>query len=136
MITSRNLSGVSLFIICFGKLNISEKTKGTRRSLKVYVVRLSTDRRCSQSDRSGLCSSEIQWEVVSVTLVHHFHTKTSTVQNVCPSVEDMTLVVHDGLVEVESVEVERHRGNTKCGEPDANNRPCSKEEVQGTGVVE
>ena len=73
---------------------------------------------------------------MSITLVHDFHTETSAVQNVCPSVQDMTLVILDRLVEVETVQVERHRGDTKCGEPDANNRPCSKEEVQGTGVVE
>ena len=73
---------------------------------------------------------------MSVTLVHNFHTQTSTVEHICPSVKDMSLVVLDRLVEVETVEVERHRGDTKCGEPDANNRPSSKEEVQGTGVVE
>ena len=75
-------------------------------------------------------------EVVSITLVHNFHTQTSAVENVCPSVEHTTLTIDDGLVEVETVQVERHRGNTKCGEPDTNNRPSSKEEVQGTGVVE
>ena len=68
--------------------------------------------------------------------MHNFHTQTCTVQHVCPSVEDTSLVVLDGLVEVETVEVERHRGNTKCGEPDTDNRPCCEEEVQRTGVVE
>ena len=86
--------------------------------------------------RSGLSSSKVEWEVVSITLVHNFHTQTSAVENVCPGVEHTTLTIDDGLVEVETVQVERHRGDTKCGEPDANNRPCSKEEVQGTGVVE
>ena len=32
------------------------------------------------------------------------------------------MAIEDGLVEVETVQVERHRGNTKCGEPDANKR--------------
>ena len=73
---------------------------------------------------------------MSVALVHNFHTQTSTVEYVCPGVEHTTLTIDDGLVEVETVQVECHRGNTKCGEPHANNRPCSKEEVQGTGVVE
>ena len=77
-----------------------------------------------------------QWEVVCVTLMHNFHAQTSAVEYVCPGVEHTTLTIDDGLVEVETVQVERHRGNTKCGEPDANNRPSSKEEVQGTGVVE
>ena len=66
-------------------------------------------------------SHEVEREVVSITLVHNFHTQTSAVENVCPGVEhDPT--IDDGLVEVETVQVERHRGNTKCGEPDANNR--------------
>ena len=73
---------------------------------------------------------------MSVTLVHDFHTQTSTVKNVCPSVQDTTLTIKDGLVEVETVQVECHRGNTKCGEPDTNNRPCCEEEVQRAGVVE
>ena len=78
---------------------------------------------------------EVEREVVSITLVHNFHTQTSAVENVCPGVEHTTLTIDDGLVEVETVQVECHRGNTKCGEPDANNRPSSKEEVQRTGVV-
>ena len=73
---------------------------------------------------------------MSVALVHNFHTQTSAVENVCPGVEHTTLTIDDGLVEVEAVQVERHRGNTKSGEPDANNRPCCEEEVQRAGVVE
>ena len=73
---------------------------------------------------------------MSVTLVHNFHTQTSAVENVCPGVEHTTLTIDDGLVEIETVQVERHRGDTQSGEPDADNRPSSKEEVQGTGVVE
>ena len=71
---------------------------------------------------------------MSITLVHDFHTETSAVQNVCPSVKDMTLVILDRLVEVETVQVERHRGDTKCGEPDANNRHAAKK--CKNGVVE
>ena len=73
---------------------------------------------------------------MSVALVHHFHTKTSTVQHISPGVQHTILRIDDGLVEVETVQVERHRGHTQSGEPDANNWPSSKEEVQGTGVVE
>ena len=73
---------------------------------------------------------------MSVTLVHNFHAQTSTVKNVCPSVEDTTLTINDGLVEVETVQVECHGANTKSSEPDTHDRPCSKEEVQGAGVVE
>ena len=67
---------------------------------------------------------------MSITLVHDFHTQTCTVQNVCPSVEDVSLVILDGLIEVESVKVECHGANTKSSEPDADNRPRSEEEVQ------
>jgi len=73
---------------------------------------------------------------MSISFVHYFHPKTSTVKNISPGVQDMTLVVHDGLVEVETVQVECHGANTKCSEPDADDRPCCEEEVQRTGVVE
>ena len=96
----------------------------------------STDCRCSESNRSAFSSSKVEREVVSVTLVHNFHAKTSTVQNICPGVQDFALTIHDGLVEVETVEVECHGANTKSSEPDTDNRPCCEEEVQRTGVVE
>ena len=72
---------------------------------------------------------------MSVALVHDFHTQTSAVEYISPGVQDFALTIHDGLVEVETVQVERHRGNTQSGEPDTNNRPCCQEEVQRTGVV-
>ena len=108
--------------------------KETRRSLSCYSVFLtnSTNGWCGECNRSRLSSSKIQWEIVCVSLVHYFHSKTGTVQYVCPCVEHTTLTIKDGLVEVETVQVECHRGYTKCGEPDTNNGPCSKEEVQGT----
>ena len=68
--------------------------------------------------------------------MHDFHTQTSAVEYVCPGVEHTTLRVNDRLVEVETVQVECHGGNTQSGEPDADNRPCCEEEVQRTGVVE
>ena len=73
---------------------------------------------------------------MSITLVHDFHAQTSTVQNICPGVQDFALTIHNGLIEVETVEVECHGGDTKCSEPDTYNRPCCEEEVQRAGVVE
>ena len=73
---------------------------------------------------------------MSITLVHNFHTQTCTVQHISPGVQDFALTVHDGLVEVETVEVECHGANAQGGEPDTDNRPCCEEEVQRTGVVE
>ena len=73
---------------------------------------------------------------MSVTLVHHFHTQTSTVEHICPGVDHFALGLNNRLVEVETVEVECHGGHTQSGKPDTHDRPCSKEEVQGAGVVE
>ena len=73
---------------------------------------------------------------MSITLVHNFHTQTSAVENVCPSVEHTTLTIDDGLVEAETVQVECHGANAQGGEPETDNRPCCEEEVQRTGVVE
>ena len=65
-----------------------------------------------------------------ISFVHHLHAQTSSIQNVSPSVKDVTLVVLDRLVEVKPVEIEGHRGNTKSGELDTDNRPCCQEEVE------
>ena len=73
---------------------------------------------------------------MSITLMHYFHTQVSSVKNVCPGVQDTTLTIKDGLVEVEAVQVERHGGHTQCSEPDANYWPCSQEEVKTSRVVE
>jgi len=73
---------------------------------------------------------------VSITLVHHFHPQVGTVQHICPSAHHTTLRIDDGLVEVETVQVERHRADAQCREPDTYHGPCTQEEVQGTRVVE
>ena len=73
---------------------------------------------------------------MSVTLVHYFHTQVSSVKNVCPGVQDTTLTIKDGLVEVEAVQVEGHGRHAKGGEPDANNRPGCQEEVKTSAGVE
>ena len=73
---------------------------------------------------------------MSVTLVHNFHTQTSTVQNVCPGVQDFVLTINDGLVEVETIQVECHRADAKCSEPDADNSHAARKKCKRTGVVE
>merc|ERR1711943_77232 len=75
-------------------------------------------------------------EVVSIALVHHFHAEAGTVQHVSPGVQDAALTIKDGLVEVEAVQVEGHGRHAQGGEPDADNGPCSQEEVQAAAVVE
>merc|ERR1712100_480945 len=84
----------------------------------------------------ALGSSQVEGEVVSVALVHHFHAQAGTVEDVSPGVQSTTLGIQDGLVEVEAVQVERHGGHAQGGEPDADNRPGSQEEVKATAVVE
>ena len=83
-----------------------------------------------ESHRSGLSSGKVEGEVMSVTLVHYFHTEVSAVKHVSPGVEDTTIVSKDGLVEVETVEVECHGADAEGGKPDADNRPCCQEEMQ------
>ena len=73
---------------------------------------------------------------MSVALVHHFHTEVGAVQHVGPGVQHTTLGIQDRLVEVEAVQVERHRAHAQGGEPDADHRPGSQEEVQAAAVVE
>jgi hypothetical protein len=73
---------------------------------------------------------------VSITLVHYFHAKASSVEDVSPGRDDAALAIDNRLVEVETVEVEGHRGHAEGGEPDADNGPGCKEEVQAAAVVE
>lgn len=54
-------------------------------------------------NRHDLSGGQVQREVVRVTLVHDFHTKIGTVDDVGPGVNDTSFRVDDGLVEVESV---------------------------------
>ena len=67
---------------------------------------------------------------MSITLVHNFHTKTSTVQNVCPGVDNFSLGLNDRLVEVETVEVERHSADAKSSEPDADNSHAARKKCK------
>ena len=92
--------------------------------------KISTDCRCGECYRGRLSSCQVKWEVVCVTLMHNFHAQTSAVEYVCPSVKDVSLVILDRLVEVETVKVECHGAYAQCGEPDSNNRPCCQEEVK------
>ncbi len=73
---------------------------------------------------------------MSITLVHDFHTQVGAVEYICPSSNHTTLRVNHRLVEVESVQVERHRADAQRGEPDTDDRPSSEEEVQAAAVVE
>ncbi len=70
--------------------------KGVPKNSSIYFLSFnSTNCRCSESNRSAISSSKVKWEVVSVALVHHFHTQTTTIQNICPSINYMTLAILD-----------------------------------------
>ena len=73
---------------------------------------------------------------MSITFMHHFHPKASAVKHIGPGVQDFALTIHDGLVEVEAVQVESHGGYTKGSEPDTDDRPGCQEEVKASGVIE
>ena len=62
--------------------------------------------------------------------MHNFETQPSTIKNISPCINYMTLIINNRLVEVETIQIEGHRGYTKSGEPDAYNRPGSKEEMK------
>ena len=53
-----------------------------------------------QSHGSGLSSSQVEGEVVSIALVHHFHAEVGAVQHISPGVQDAALTIKDGLVEL------------------------------------
>ena len=67
---------------------------------------------------------------MSIPFMHYLKPEVSTVQNVCPGVDDTTFTFNNGLIEVEAVEVERHGADAEGGKPDTHDRPGSQEEVQ------
>ena len=71
-----------------------------------------------------------------VSLMHNFHTKSTTIKNVCPSRDYTFLIIFDGTIVVKSVQIKSHRGNPKSSKPNTNYGPGSKEEVQAAAVVE
>ena len=73
---------------------------------------------------------------MGIAFVHYFKTDVGSVQYIRPGADYATLAIQNGLVEVETVQVERHRGYTHCGEPYTDYRPGTQEEVQGAAVVE
>ena len=64
-----------------------------------------------------------------------FHTKTSSVKDVRPSVDHMTVTVLDRLIKVKAIQVKSHGRYTKSSEPNANNRESTKKEVETPTIV-
>jgi hypothetical protein len=90
----------------------------------------------NHGNREDFTRGQVQGEVVGIAFMHDFHTKVGTVDDVSPGVDDTSLRVNDGLVEVESVQVEGHGGDTHGSAPYTKDGPQGKEEVEGTRVVE
>ena len=103
-------------------------------SFKSRILTVDGGRRHCDRSRSTRC--QVKREVVGIPLVHHFHPQVGTVDHVSPGANHSTLGVNDALVEVESVQVERHRADAQCREPNSNDWPRAEQEVQGTTVVE
>jgi hypothetical protein len=61
--------------------------------------------------------------------VHYLHPQSSTIEYISPSVNNFAFRTHDALVEVETIQVECHRANSKSSEPNTNNRPSSQKEM-------
>ena len=72
---------------------------------------------------------------MGVPFVHNFHSKSCTVEHICPGVKDSSLPINDGLVEVETVEVESHGRDAEGGKPDSHHWPRSEEEMQTSRIV-
>ena len=88
-------------------------------------LNLAVDGRSNHCYWGDFTGGQVEGEVVSVALVHDFHTQVSAVDDISPSVDDATLRVDNRLVEVETVQVKRHRGDTQRGKPDTDNWPCT-----------
>jgi hypothetical protein len=107
----------------------SRQNKKAPRKRSFFVLfknqssRLTVDSRSRHCDRCYINSSQVEREVVSVALVHYFHTQVSAVDYVCPARYYTSLAVRNRLVEVEAVQVERHCAYAQGGEPDANYWP-------------
>ena len=72
---------------------------------------------------------------MSVSFVKDFKTKVGSVQNVSPSIDYLTITCNDRLIEIKSIQIERHCRNTQSSEPNANNWPSGEKEVKAATVI-
>ena len=73
---------------------LQEKERGSEDPPEDPIFK-STDRRSDESNWCVLSGSEIEREVVSVTLVHHLHSESSPVEHVGPGVNYTILAIND-----------------------------------------
>ena len=81
-------------------------------------------------------SCQIEWEIVSISLMQHFHAEIGSVQNVLPAVDYVATWVQHALIEVQTIQVKGHCADAQSSKPNAYNWPHCQEEVECTGIVE
>ena len=94
-----------------------------------------TNRRSNQSNGSCLCSCQIQWEIVSVALMHHLHPKTCTVQDVCPGVITCPWRSVMDWLKLNPLRLNA-MVHAEGGKPDAHDGPRCQEEVKAAAIIE
>lgn len=67
------------------------KRRGLKAQGELRVARRSADGRGCQSHGGGFCGGQIEGEVMSIALVHHFHAEAGTVEHIGPGVHHPTL---------------------------------------------
>ena len=70
-----------------------------------------------------------------ITFMHYFKPKSSSVKDICPGINNVSIAINNRLIKVKTIQVKCHRRHTKSGKPNANNRPSPKEKVETTAVV-
>jgi hypothetical protein len=126
---------LQVFIIVMRILNtylyIIAQKKGLKETPFYYsVFIISTDGRSGQCNRSDSAAARSRGKlcaflscITSIPRLARFRTSAQVLRTrPCESITDW--------LKLKAVEVECHGGNTKCSEPDTDNRPCCEEEVQ------
>lgn len=107
------IGGMTKYVQNGTRFIVKQKAPPLKESALILAksYELAIDNRRGERNRSSNTSSQVEGEVVSITLVHDFKAQVGAVENICPSTNHTTLRVDDRLVEVESVEVEGHRAD-------------------------
>ena len=83
----------------------------------------------------GFSGGKIQWEVMSISFVHDFHSKTCSVEDISPSRDNLVLTINQRLVKVKTIKVKGHSRHAKSSEPNTHNRPSSQKKVKAAAIV-
>jgi hypothetical protein len=80
-------------VACRDYLSAVKKTPPFRRAflIKLDSYELAIDDGSYHCNRGSFASSQVEWEVVSITLVHYFKAQVSAVENISPGSNRATL---------------------------------------------